>query len=98
MSLVKSGLAESSVRRYRESLSAFFAWAVRERIILVNPVTGTKVPRSSEPRVEMYPFGEADLERVYEKARKRSVRLAEILLIDALDGLAVVGAAGASGP
>lgn len=87
VSLVKSGLAESSVRRFRESLSAFFAWAVRERMILVNPVTGTKVPRSSEPRVEMYPFGEADLERVYENARTRSARLAEILLIDAWTGL-----------
>ena len=87
VTLVRGGLAEASVRRFRDSLSAFFAWAVRERMILVNPVTGTKVPRSSEPRAEMYPFGEADLERVYENGRKRSVRLAEILLIAAWTGL-----------
>src|SRR5215211_6935951 len=31
--LTKSGLAESSVRRFRDSLSSFFAWAVRERMI-----------------------------------------------------------------
>lgn len=33
--LTKSGLAESSVRRFRDSLSSFFAWAVRERMIAV---------------------------------------------------------------
>jgi hypothetical protein len=38
--LTKSGLAESSVRRFRDSLSSFFAWAVRERMIAVNPVAG----------------------------------------------------------
>jgi len=31
--LTKSGLAESSVRRFRDSLSSFFAGAVRERMI-----------------------------------------------------------------
>jgi site-specific recombinase XerD len=31
--LTKSGLAESSVRHFRDSLSSFFAWAVRERMI-----------------------------------------------------------------
>ncbi len=34
IALNKSGLAESSVKRFRASLSAFFAWAVRERFIL----------------------------------------------------------------
>lgn len=87
VTLVRGGLAEASVRRFRDSLSAFFAWAVRERMILVNPVIGTKVPRSSEPRTEMYPFGEAELERVYENARQRSARLAEIMLIAAWTGL-----------
>ncbi len=33
IALVRSGLAESSVKRLRDSLSAFFAWAVRERMI-----------------------------------------------------------------
>ncbi len=31
--LTKGGLAESSVRRFRDSLSSFSAWAVRERMI-----------------------------------------------------------------
>ena len=51
--LVRSGLAESSVKRFRDSLSAFFAWAVRERMIATNPVTPTRVPKASAPRVEM---------------------------------------------
>ncbi len=45
IALNKSGLAESSVKRFRASLSAFFAWAVRERLITANPVTGTRVPK-----------------------------------------------------
>ena len=42
VTFVRGGLAEASVRRFRDSLSAFFAWAVRERMILLNPVAGTK--------------------------------------------------------
>ena len=64
VALVRVGLAESSVKRFRDSLSAFFAWAVRERMIATNPVTPTRVPKASAPRVEMYPFSEAELERV----------------------------------
>jgi hypothetical protein len=44
IALVRSGWAESSVKRFRDSLSAFFAWAVRERMIATNPVTPTRVP------------------------------------------------------
>ena len=45
IALNQSGLAESSVKPFRDSLSAFFAWAVRERLIAANPVTGTRVPK-----------------------------------------------------
>jgi hypothetical protein len=37
------------VKRFRDSLSAFFGWAVRERMIAVNPVTPTRVPKASAP-------------------------------------------------
>lgn len=87
VALLRRGLAESSVRRFRDSLSAFFAWAVRERMILVNPVTKTRVPRSSEPRTEMFPFGEEELERVYVTAQGRNQRLADVMLVDAWTGL-----------
>jgi hypothetical protein len=37
IALTRTGLAEASVRRFRDSLSSFFAWAVRERMIPTNP-------------------------------------------------------------
>ena len=88
LSLSRQGLAQSSVRRFRASLSSFFAWAVRERLILANPVLPTRVPRPRGTlRTEMYPFGEDDLERVHAAARDRDERLADILLVAAWTGL-----------
>ena len=98
LTLTRQGLAEASVRRYRDSLSSFFAWAVRERLIAANPVTPTRVPRSAEPRTEMFPFGEEELERVYRTGGGTNQRLADILLVAALDRVALVGAAGDQGP
>jgi site-specific recombinase XerD len=45
--LTKSGLAESSVRHFRDSLSSFFAWAVRERMIA--PAMAIRRPAWSRP-------------------------------------------------
>jgi integrase len=87
LALTRKGLAEASVRRYRDSLSSFFAWAVCERLIAANPVTPTRVPKSPEPRTEMFPFGEQELERVYRRASDRNHRLADILLVDGWTGL-----------
>jgi len=87
LSLTRSGLAEASVRRFRDSLSSFFAWGVRERLIATNPVTPTRVPKSSTARTEMFPFSELDLERVYVRASERNPRLADIMLLDAWTGL-----------
>lgn len=86
--LVRAGLAEASVKRFRASLSAFFAWAVRERMILVNPVTATRVPRGKQRgRTEMLPFGETELEEFHARATKQDERLADVLLIAAWTGL-----------
>ncbi len=63
--LLASGLVESSVVRYRASLSSFFGWCVREKLIATNPVTAVPVPRSSEERTEMNPFTEDELETAY---------------------------------
>ncbi len=87
LTLTRRGLSEASVRRYRDSLSSFFAWAVRERLIAANPVTPTRVPKSAEPRTEMFPFGEQELERVYRRASERNQRLADILLVAGWTGL-----------
>jgi integrase len=87
LTLTRDGLAEASVRRYRDSLSSFFAWAVRERLIAANPVTPARVPRSPDPKTEMFPFRETELEQVYRRASGRNQRLADILLVDAWTGL-----------
>ena len=79
IALTRRGLAESSVRRFRDSLSAFFAWAVRERMIASDPVAPTRVPKSPGARTEMYRFREAELEEVYADAAKRDQRLADLL-------------------
>jgi integrase len=83
----RHGFAEASVRRTRNSLSSFFAWAVRERLITVNPVTVTPVPRSLAPRTEMYPFGEDDLERLWARATQKNRRLADLALLAGWTGL-----------
>lgn len=62
ITLRRRGLAEKSVKRYRASLSSFFAWAVRERMVQHNPVTSTRVPKASEVATEMHPFSETELE------------------------------------
>lgn len=85
--LLADDLAESSVVRYRASLSVFFAWCVREKYIVSNPVTGVMVPKQSDEREEMNPFTENELEEAYEDWRVRNPRLAEILLVLGWTGL-----------
>ncbi|GAA4821242.1 hypothetical protein GCM10025786_31200 [Nocardioides caeni] len=79
--LIQRGLSERSVVRYRASLSTFFAWCVREKAVVRNPVTATKVPRSSEEPTEMRPWTEAELEATYDRWRARDPQLADVLLV-----------------
>lgn len=85
--LLGSGLVESSVARYRASLSSFFGWCVREKLIVRNPVVATKVPKGSEERVEMQPFTEDELWQVVADCRERNERLANIVLVLGWTGL-----------
>lgn len=85
--LIRSGLSESSVRRFRASLSSFFAWAVRERMILTNPVTASRVPRGRHVSVQMLPFGEEELETFHEQVATVDGRLADLLLVAGWTGL-----------
>ena len=77
--LLGSGLSERSVVRYRASLSSFFSWCVRERLIASNPVTGVPVPRSTEEQVEMRPWTEDALEAAHRRWQQEDVRLADVL-------------------
>ncbi|GAB3157949.1 site-specific integrase [Myceligenerans halotolerans] len=85
--LLASGLKESSVKRFRASLSPFFSWCVREKLIRANPVTGVKVPKGSEEVEEMDPFEEGELEAAYLAWKAKDERLANILLVMAWTGL-----------
>ncbi len=85
--LLAAGLAESSVVRYRASLSSFFAWCVREKVILANPVLGVRVPKQSREVDEMDPFTEAEVEAVHGQWAERSPHLADVLLVLAWTGL-----------
>ena len=87
IALNRSGLAESSVKRFRASLSAFFAWAVRERLIAANPATGTRVPKGRGVRTEIRPFAEDELESFYMAVGARDQRLADVLMIASWTGL-----------
>lgn len=79
--LIQGGLSERSVVRYRASLSSFFTWCVREKVIVRNPVTATKVPRSSEEPTEMRPWTEAELEASYRRWREEDAQLADVVLV-----------------
>lgn len=67
--------------RYRASLSAFFGWRVREKLIVANPVTDVRVPKQSAEPTEMLPFAEAELEAAYELWAEIDRRLADVLLV-----------------
>lgn len=86
-SLLAQGLAESSVRRFRASLSSFFAWCVREKVILANPVVGVLVPKQSGVVEEMEPFSEDALADAHAEWSEISPHLADLLLVLAWSGL-----------
>ncbi|NNG20146.1 hypothetical protein HJ590_11300 [Naumannella sp. ID2617S] len=81
------GQSYSSIKRYRASLSSFFAWCVDEKRIQSNPVLGTKLPSNTEPPSVMRPFTEVELEEVWEPCRELSPALADIVLVAGWTGL-----------
>lgn len=84
--MIAAGLKEGSVQRYRASLSRFFSWCVREKLIVTNPAAGVPVPRSSDEQVEMRPWTEDELEHTWQRWRRHDERLADILLVMAWVG------------
>ncbi len=84
---ISGGLAERTAVRYRASLSAFFGWCTRERYILLNPVTGVRVPRGSKVPTEMSPFTEDGLEAAHLGWHETNARLADVFLVLGWTGL-----------
>src|SRR5690625_1164553 len=79
--LLSDGLSESSVTRYRASLSAFFGWCVREKYIVANPIDGVRVPKQSNERIEMRPWTEDGLESAFGNWTAKDEHLAKVLLV-----------------
>lgn len=60
--------SRSTVARFRNTLSSLFGWAVREKLIVKNPVTDSRVPKGTGQAVkrEVYPFTLAELRALVE--------------------------------
>ena len=79
--------AESSVRRFRAVLSGFFAWTVRERLRIDNPVARTRVARQLLPTQGMQPFTEGELNEVRADIAVHNPHLADVVWLLAWTGL-----------
>lgn len=62
--LLARGLAPTSVKRHRESLSSFFAWCVAEGYVATNPVKAALPPRDRRARDTMRPLPAHEFEAV----------------------------------
>lgn len=80
-------LSHSTIARRRDSLSAFFTWALEDGRVTSNPVRGAKLPRMVSEPSSMHPFSESELETFVEAVRDRSDHLADIVLVLSWTGL-----------
>ncbi|SOE04988.1 Site-specific recombinase XerD [Rathayibacter rathayi NCPPB 2980 = VKM Ac-1601] len=78
--------SDGSMKRYRGSLSAFFAWCIAEGRTAQNPVTASRLPAPVGPPSEMRPLSEADLFDVVEKVRARCEHCADLVTVLAWTG------------
>ena len=62
--LLARGLAPTSVKRHRESLSSFFAWCVSEGYVAVNPVKSAAPPKDRRVREDLRPLPAHEFEAV----------------------------------
>lgn len=85
--LAAQGLAHGSIARYRQSLSACFAWAVADMRIEVNPVALAPLPRGAAPAADISPFDDAELADVLWECRERHPLYADVVLVLARTGL-----------
>jgi integrase len=79
--------SDGSIRRYRASISSFFAWCVAEHRRADNPVTAARLPTRLDLPAEMRPFTEDELVEVVDRVRLRSPVLADVTLIAGWTGL-----------
>lgn len=83
-------LGRDTVVRFRQTLSAFFAWAVDHKVIAKNPVTASKVPTGTAQRErrEIFPFTLEELRAVHARLVGTTTKAnADIALVLGLTGL-----------
>lgn len=79
--LLGRGLAPTSVKRHRESLSAFFAWCVSEGYIAANPVKAAAPPKDRRAREVMRPLPAHEFESVLEDVADASEVYADLVRV-----------------
>jgi integrase len=80
--------ARSTVQRSRTSLSALFAYAVREKMLTTNPVIGVRLPPGQYQQSEgVGTFSDAELTDVLARQYQRNSRMAEVTEFLSLTGL-----------
>lgn len=83
-------LGRDTVVRFRQTLSAFFGWAVDHKLIAKNPATASKVPSGTAQRErrEIFPFTLAELRAVHSRLLSTTSKAsADIALVLGLTGL-----------
>ena len=79
--LLARGLAPTSVKRHRESLSSFFAWCVSEGYIAANPVKSAAPPRDRRAREVMRPVPAHEFEAVVRDVAIASETYADLVSV-----------------
>ncbi|MDO8121860.1 tyrosine-type recombinase/integrase [Isoptericola sp. b490] len=85
--LLARGLAPTSVKRHRESLSSFFAWCVSEGYVAANPVKAATPPKDRRVREDMRPLPAHELEAVVRDVAEASEVYAGLVLVLARTGI-----------
>ncbi|CAN5386400.1 hypothetical protein BH11ACT1_BH11ACT1_21860 [soil metagenome] len=79
--LMARGLAPTSVKRHRESLSSFFAWCVSEGYIAANPVKAVAPPKDRRAREVMRPLPAHEFAAVVKDVAEASEVYADLVSI-----------------
>ena len=79
--LLARGLAPTSVKRHRGSLSSFFAWCVSEGYIAANPVKAAAPPQDRRAREVMRPLTAQDFEAVVRDVAEVSGTYADLVSV-----------------
>ncbi len=85
--LLARGLAPTTVKRHRESLSSFFTWCVSEGYLAANPVKSTAPPKDRRARERMRPLPAPELDQVVAAVAAVSPVYADLVLVLAHTGL-----------